>query len=386
MWILVATLVGAGAGFVMAAAGTGYQATVVMGVSGGGDPAAASTVAESAASMIGSEAVISEAAVQLGVDPLALLARTSSSVEKGTTLINVTGTGESPSAAVAVATTVAQTALDGYRSRSALAAERVRAAGQDLLATGRLAQPTAEAARQESIGTVVGSAQGASIEGEATLFVVSSAQRATPTGVSRAVGVLLGAAAGLLVSLLVILSRSGRRSVRVRSTFDLASLPGVRATMRASEVERLAGTALESGSRIVVLMGLGVSPQELDHLADGMGAWLRMGGRSVGTVEVAADLESPVGLTLRSDGGWAVSSGQAGTVLARSARDRVTDSLHANVLIVCVDADDPSTRLMFGQRDFMPVFVVAPGTRRSALESLVEPFGDAGPVAVLVGA
>ena len=385
VWILVATLVGAGVGFAMAAARTGYEATVVMGVSGGGDPIAASTLAESAASTIGSEAVISESAVQLGVDPLTLLARTSSSVEKGTTLIDVTGIGESPSAAIAVATTVAQTALAGYRSRSALAAEQVRAAGQELLATGKLAQPTAETARQESIGTVVGAAQGASIEGEATLFVVSSAQRATPIGVSRTVGVLLGAAAGLLVALLVLLSRSGRRSGRVRSTSDLEFVPGVTATMRASEVERLAGAALESGCRIVVLMGVGVPPRELDLLADGMGAWLRLGGRSVGTVEVADDLEAPVGLTLRSDGGWAVSSGQAGTVLARSARDRVTDSLHANVLIVCIDADDPSTRLMFGQRDFMPVFAVAPGTRRSTIDSLVEPFGDAGVVAVLVG-
>ena len=125
VWILVATLVGAGVGFAMAAARTGYEATVVMGVSGGGDPIAASTLAESAASTIGSEAVISESAVQLGVDPLTLLARTSSSVEKGTTLIDVTGIGESPSAAIAVATTVAQTALAGYRSRSALAAEHM---------------------------------------------------------------------------------------------------------------------------------------------------------------------------------------------------------------------------------------------------------------------
>ncbi len=383
--LAVCTVLGAAAGFVVASTDQQYKATVVLGVRPGADAGQTSTLVESAASTVTSDVVINATAKELGVDPGVLAKRVTATVQSGTTLIDVSATGPSPDDAVRAATTLADQALTDYRDRSAAIGNEVRTAGEESLKNGKLSAPTAEDARQKSIGDTVGTAQGQSIQGAVTLSVVSPASSGVRAGVTKPVGILLGAAAGFLLCLLVLLAGGWRGRRRIRNAADLADVRGASALLRTNDVNTLAGLVLESGRRCVVLLGVGAGDGDAGRsaLAMGLEEALQRGGQNVARVLVGANPEPTAGLARLDSGEWAVGSRRASSVLARSARDQLADRLGVDTVVIGASSSEPATRLLYGQSDFASVVEVVPGTRLANVEAVVEPLGASDPVVFL---
>lgn len=252
--IVGGTLLGAITGFALATINPTYGATVVVEVATGVDPAQTSTLVESAASTIESPAIISKAATTLGVPDAQLSQSVSADVQPGTNLINLSATADSADSAVEAATEVTNVAITDYRTRSDERAKQVRSAGADLLADGTLDAARAESARQASIGSVVGTAQGQAIQDTVTLSVASPALSAYREGVSRPVGIILGAAAGALLTALVALSQAWNRRRPIRTLDDL-EYAGDISGAPAEPADRAAGLALSSGRKVVLVLG-----------------------------------------------------------------------------------------------------------------------------------
>jgi len=219
--LTVGTLIGILAGLGATSLNRQYAATVIVEVAPGSDVGQTSTLVQSAASVLVSPIVIDTAAKDLGVDSSTLSAEVTSTVQAGTNLINVSAVSDSDQSAVDAATKVVNVALNDYRARSQERASQVRDAGSELLANGSLDQTRAEAARQSSIGSVVGSSQGQAIQDTVSVSVASPALSAYRVGVSRPIGVILGAAAGFLIASLVALSRSWNRRRPIKTLSDL---------------------------------------------------------------------------------------------------------------------------------------------------------------------
>lgn len=381
----IATIVGAAAGVVVSDADSQFKATVVLSVRSGSDVGTTDTLVASAASSVLAPVVISAAASSLKLDPAVLAARTSAVVESGTTLIDVTVSGPSQQDAIARATTVSDQTLQNYRDRSAAIATQVRVAGENLLASGKLTAATAEAARQTSIGTVVGTAQGQSIEGAVTLSVVSPALGAVRAGISKPVGAVFGAAAGFLLMLLALLSGALRRRRRIRTAADLADVSGGIEVLREREIDQVAGAVLESGRRCIVVLGDGPTVRPRMEVASSLEQSLVRSGLSVGRVEVGGSVDEGAGLTFLGGGLWAVGERQASDVLARASRSRLPQTLETDLVLIELDSRQKSAGLLHGQRDFLPIVSVARGSTVGEFERLIEPFAGADPVVVLSG-
>lgn len=378
-----ATLLGGAVGVGLSTLGGGYSATVVLAVQSSGDAGQTVIAVQSAAVAATSDVVLQAAADRLGVDPAVLGRRVTSTVQPDTTFIDLTVIAPTPDEAVAAATAVADTALADYQARNEATADEVRTKGEDLLQTGTLSAEAAERARQDSIGTVVGQAQGQAIEGAVALSIASPASQASPAGVGRTVAGILGAAAGFLLALLVTLTSGWRARRRIRNLADLLHTPGLRGAVDASQTELLAGQVLESGKALVAVLDTRPGPFATEGLVDGLHLALERSGVSVGRVVVEGD--QPVYVT-RGDGGAVATleRDSAAHILGRAERSALPRVLDAEVVLVACPARLPAAALLHGQSDFFAVLVVRPRTRVRTVQQEATLLAAAEPVGVLL--
>lgn len=375
--IVGGTLLGAITGFALATINPTYGATVVVEVATGVDPAQTSTLVESAASTIESPAIISKAATTLGVPDAQLSQSVSADVQPGTNLINLSATADSADSAVEAATEVTNVAITDYRTRSDERAKQVRSAGADLLADGTLDAARAESARQASIGSVVGTAQGQAIQDTVTLSVASPALSAYREGVSRPVGIILGAAAGALLTALVALSQAWNRRRPIRTLDDL-EYAGDISGAPADPADRAAGLALSSGRKVVLVLGADEAGREA--LARRAAEGMVLNGTHTALVVVVPGEED-----LHEVGAdrWEIGAGQVDEVLSRVQRRRLPERLGTDAVVLCAPLTDDVTLYLAGQDDYLALLAIPVGTQVGRAAEQLEKVATADPIGVL---
>ena len=385
--VLIAAVIGGVVGFLAADVNKQYRATEVVGVrgsaasSGGND-----TTTASIASAAGSPAVIGAAAQTLNLSSAELAARTTVTVETGTTLIDVSVVADTAEAAILAAKTIAAQAITDYQTRAQAISVSVTTRSRELLTSGKLDSSAAESARETTLGTVAGTAQGQEVDGAVAITVVSPAISASRAGLTRSLGAVFGMAAAVLLTLLVMLSGTWRRRWRIRSAADLIdAAPGVERladqVYTDEEISRLAGSVLESGRACVVLLGDGRTPPGGSRLSRMLIELLREHAVKVARVEIAGTKPGP--LTQLGNGEWSVSAESADLVLARVARAGLAARTSSDVVVVEVAAKDQAVELLYGQHDFLPVIEVRTGSHVGDVQDLFVQLADADPLLVL---
>lgn len=359
-----------------------YTATVLLGVRPGNSSVQSEVLVQSAAAQVVSPVVIEAAAKKLAVNRGTLAGQVSATVESGTTLINLNAANSTSDGAVKAATAVANAALADYRSRNNQFADDIRTAGEQLLSKGQLATSAAEQARQQSIGSVVGAAQGQAIEGTVTISVVSPALEARRAGLGRIGGLIFGIAMGLLVGILLALSEGLRRRRKIRNRADLEEIPGLRAALPYSDTASLAGTVLNTEHNLLILSGRDEASRR--NAAAELVAKLGRNGYSVALVQILEGAQAGLRLAQEADGTWTVGSDNADDVLSRASRRTLAASLKSDIVII--EVADPGQYAVYlaGQTDFLPIMVVPQGDRASKLEHDMQAVATAQPVALLV--
>lgn len=384
LWVVAsAAILGAVLGLAVATANPTNKATTLLSVRTSA-VVATTTATESAAIALVSPAVITKAAQELGVDAGTLGSQLSAVVQSGTTLIDLTAVNADADAAVRNVTKVAEVAIQDYVDRSAAVASDVQAAGEEQLTSGTLSDETAERARSESIGSTVGTAQGESVTGAVTISIVSPALSAYAGGVSKPVGIILGAAAGVLLATLLVLSSSWRRRRKVRSAADLEDVPEIRAVIAGGDVAGLTGTVLSSDTRNVIVAGGGQAPRRATALALSRG--LRENGYRVASVAVLGDDLADQPLTMGDEGAWTVGTSQSTSVLARAARSSLSSALDSDFVILELRDLDLAAMFLTGQRDYLAVLLSEPGERFEQVLNRVGPVRASAPILVMVDA
>ena len=375
--IAVGTVLGAIVGFALATIHPTYGATVVVAVATGSDASQTSTRVESAASTIESPAILSQAATVLAVPYGQLEEAVSADVQAGTNLIDLTAVSDSQDEAVKAATEVVNVAITDYRTRSDERAKEVRSAGADLLAKGTLDEARAESARQASIGSVVGTAQGQAIQDTVTLSIASPALGAYRTGVSRPVGIILGAAAGALLTTLIALSRAWNRRRPIRTLDDLEYAATI-SDAPAAPADRAAGLVLSSGRNVVLILGDDEAAREA--LARRTAEGMAVNGTSTALVVVIpgdADLHN-IG-----DKRWEVGADRVAEVLSRAERRKLPERVGTTAVVVCAPLTEQVSLYLAGQDDYLALVAIARGTQVQRAAEQLEQLGHTDRIGVL---
>ena len=289
-------------------------------------------------------------------------------------------------AAILAAKTIAAQAITDYQTRAQAISVSVTTRSRELLTSGKLDSSAAESARETTLGTVAGTAQGQEVDGAVAITVVSPAISASRAGLTRSLGAVFGMAAAVLLTLLVMLSGTWRRRWRIRSAADLIdAAPGVERladqVYTDEEISRLAGSVLESGRACVVLLGDGRTPPGGSRLSRMLIELLREHAVKVARVEIAGTKPGP--LTQLGNGEWSVSAESADLVLARVARAGLAARTSSDVVVVEVAAKDQAVELLYGQHDFLPVIEVRTGSHVGDVQDLFVQLADADPLLVL---
>lgn len=378
--IALAGVIGALLGAFVATTNPTYRATALLGVRAGSE-VSTETATETAAVAIVSPAVFRKAATELDEDAATLGAQVTADVESGTSLIRLTAVNTDSDAAVRNVSMVASVAIQDYVDRSAAIAADVRDAGEKQLTSGTLSDDTAEKTRTESIGSTVGVAQGQSITGSVTISIVSPALGASLGGVSRTVGIILGAALGVLLALLYVLSGGWRLRRKVRSTADLEEVRVARGVLSSDDVAGITGVVLSSRERFVVLAGAAEPARRA--LSSELARGLRRNGYKVGQIAVLDAPRDREPLTRVDKDTWSVGREVSARVLAHSERATVREAVHADLVLVDLADLAQASVFLAGQSDFVPILMVAKGTRYSAVLASLEPVRAATPILVM---
>ena len=375
--IAVGTVLGALAGFVLTTINPAYGATVVVQVATGADAAQSSTLVESAASTLESQAIIEEAATKLDVTASELSQTVAADVQPGTDLIDLSAVSDSSEGAINAATEVVNVAISDYRTRSDQRAKQVRAAGADLLANGTLDETRAESARQASIGSVVGAAQGKAIQDTVTLSVASPALDSYRTGVSRPVGLILGAAAGALLTSLLALSQAWNRRRPINTLTDLEYAAAPNDTVVAS-AQNAPGLALTSGKKVVLVLGDAEPAREA--LARATAHGMTLNGTQTAMVAVIAGDQA---LHMLDEQRWEVGAEHISGVMSRTERRGLPNRLGVDGVVISTPLSADTSLYLAGQDDYLALVAIQRGTRVWRASEQLEQVANADPVAVL---
>lgn len=376
--IALGTLLGAVAGFALSTMDRPYSATVVMEVATGADAGQTAMLAESAASTVESPAILSQAASDLGVAFEQLSRSVTADVQAGTNLVDVTAVSDSPQGATDTADAVANVAITDYRTRSNQRAIQVLAAGSDLLAEGTLESARAESARQASIGATVGSTQGQAIQDTATLSVASPALSADRTGVSSPVGILLGAAAGALLTSLLALSEFWNRRRHIRTLADLDYAASCLDATSESP-QRASLLAINSGKPTLVVLSEDESARE--ELARRIAAAVAVDRTPVALVLVVAGNSE---LQQVGDQSWQVGADRASEVLSVGNRHTLLTRLGARAVVLAAPPSGDISLLLASGDDYLVLLAIPPGTRVWQAREQFEQYPGAKPIGVLL--
>lgn len=369
-FVLLSALLGAVLGFLLTSGPPTYESTAIVQLSESSEESTrVKQVAQTVERTATSSPVIEEAAEARGTDPEDLARRVTASWETDTDVVLVTVRGSDLDGIVEEADAVVAGLQAFYDRQTRAEIEELSEQGDELLSSGALTEPSAEAARRSGVGSALASRQGAAAAGWTTVTLLESAGEAKSTGLSTPIALVLGAFVGAVLSAAAALALPFRRR-RVRRASDVAVLlPGVRALPPGDAgAAELAGLFLESECTDLAVVALGGVDEDALYFASDVTVLLRAHGIQA-TIMDATDANSEDGPG-RGRGSDA-SNLSAYQFLGRAGRAEARGRHAADALVVVTTARTESLSLLTGQSELMAVVAVRARRQRTRAISLV---------------
>ncbi len=285
-----------------------------------------------------------------------------------TQLVVVAVTAATPDAAVRDSNAIAQAVLtaraNSTRRQQNDAINEFNAALKDQT----LENPQAEAARRAQLGTSLAVRQDAIAAQSGNVTVLDAATVAGPAGLTRPMGLVIGAALGLLLAVLVS-ALLGVRGLRVRSAWTLRYLLSEWRTASPGQAAEIAGRIIESRKNAVAFIATEGTEDATRGFASEIGDFLEAHGRTVRTVDLIGHHNSSTLLKL----------------LRHDVRDDVDGKLGSDLVLYTVSADSKAADLLQGQSNLRALVVAQ--RRRTRVEPVLrvmKSFSPARPVLILM--
>lgn len=349
-WLVGAFLIGLLIGG-LSAGPSGYDATAIFTVSQpDGDSLRIKQLGQTLETTAASPVVVTEAARRSGVSSDDLSERLSVVWKEDSDVVDVTVRAANRQAAVRQANAVATAINTVAEQQSSDLVNQISRTGDNLLSSGTLANPRAEATRKSQVGSAIAAQQSNAVVSATSVQLVSPARDTETAGLSRTVGAALGgfALAVLGAAAAVALPFSRRR---VRTVRELAGLfPGVRVRSAGSAAGEVAGLLTESNRRTLALVAM-----------DDMGSAQEFGTRVRELLDVhgvpsasssPAEREAPQPVAVGVVDGGLPPRGPVGR------RDLGPDA-NDPVRVIVTGADEWSLDLLDGQAGVLAVVVAA---------------------------
>lgn len=294
--------------------------------------------------------------------------RTTAKWVTDTQLVAVAVTAATPDAAVLDANAVAQAVLtaraNNTRKQQSDALNEFNAALKDQA----LENPQAEAARRAQLGTSLAVRQDAITAQSGQVTVLDAASVAGPAGLTRPMGLMIGAALGFMLAVLISVLL-GVRGLRVRSTWTLRYLLSEWRTASPGQAAEIAGRLIESRKNGVAFIATEGTDEATRSFASEIKDCLEAHGRTVRTVDLIGNHRSSTLLRL----------------LRHDVRDDVDGEFGSDLVLYTVRADSKAAALLQGQSN-LRAFVVAQRRRTRVEHALraMKSFSPARPVLILM--
>lgn len=190
-------------------------------------------------------------------------------------------------------------------------------------------------------------------------------------------GIILGAAAGALLTALVALSQAWNRRRPIRTLDDL-EYAGDISGAPAEPADRAAGLALSSGRKVVLVLGADEAGREA--LARRAAEGMVLNGTHTALVVVVPGEED-----LHEVGAdrWEIGAGQVDEVLSRVQRRRLPERLGTDAVVLCAPLTDDVTLYLAGQDDYLALLAIPVGTQVGRAAEQLEKVATADPIGVL---
>ena len=383
-YIVVCALLGAALGFLLTSGPPTYESTAIVQLSESSEESTrVKQVAQTVERTATSSPVIEEAAEDRGIDPEDLARRVTASWETDTDVVLITVRGSDPDAIVEDADAVVAGLQAFYDRQTRAEIEELSVQGDELLSSGALDEPSAEAARRSGVGSALASRQGAAAAGWTTVTLLDSASDARATGLSKPIALALGAFVGAVLSAAAALALPFRRR-KVRRAADVAVLlPGVRALSAGDTgAAELAGLFLESDCTDLAVVALGGVDEDALYFASDITVLLRAHGIQATIMDATdANSDNDASGAAGSDG----SNLSAYQFLGRAGRAEARARHGATALVVVTTARTETLSLLTGQSELMAVVAVrARRQRAKALGRVTSQLRHSDPSVVLL--
>jgi capsular polysaccharide biosynthesis protein len=285
-----------------------------------------------------------------------------------TELVVVSVTAATPDAAMRDANAIAEAVVtlknNDVQTQLAKALNEFNAALKDQA----LENSQAEASRRTQLGASLALRQDAITAQSGKVTVLDAASVAGPAGLTRTMGLVIGAALGLLVAALIS-ALLGVRGLRVRSAWTLRYLLTDWRIASPGQAAEIAGRIIESRKNAVAFIATEGTDEATRGFASEIRDCLEAHGRTVRTVDLIGVQNNSASLRL----------------LRHDVRDDVDGELGSDLVLYTVNADSKAASLLQGQSNLRALVVAR--RRRTRVEPALralKSFSPARPVLVLV--
>ena len=231
-----------------------------------------------------------------------------------------------------------------------------------------LDNPQAETARRSQLGASFATRQDAITSQSGKVAVLDAASVAGPAGLTRPMGIVVGATLGLMVAALTS-ALLGVRGLRVQSTWALRYLFSDWRTASPSQAAEIAGRIIESQKNAVAFIATDGTTQGTESFAADVKDCLEAHGRTVRTVDLMGMSRDPASLKL----------------LRHDVRQEVDQGLSSDLVLYTVIADSKAAALLQGQSNLRALIIAR--RRRTRVEPVLramKAFSPARPLLILV--
>jgi hypothetical protein len=347
-WAWLASALAAGAVFGAWAAGSiggaDYRATTVLEIALTSDDSnRVAQLAQAAARLGESAAVMERAAAALGVSASDLRDRTQVSWEDGTDIVEVTVTAPSADAAVENTNAVAEAMRSVSAERAEERLQLLLSEGDRVLQDDVLSDAAAEEARKSGLGSAVAGRQDEALVSATLIDVLDPAEEAAQLGVPVPVGAALGGLGGLALAAAAAVTLPLTRR-RVTGNDQLAMLAPALAGSSTHTVEEQAGRLLDGEAAGLVVLGMLGAEEAAGEVAARIARAVRLHEVGAELVDARAGLDARTLHALRRP--------------APAVLPGTPDAVH---VVVCA-ADEQSLELVAGQSRLLTLVVTTPRT------------------------
>ncbi|MCW2761485.1 MAG: hypothetical protein JWR85_1686 [Marmoricola sp.] len=385
--MLAVAVLGALLGALMTRGLTTYETSALMQITDSSqDSARIKQVGQTVERTATSSAVVADAAEARGESTADLTARLNAQWETDTDVVAISVRGTDPQDVVEDANAVVDSLSAFYDRQTRAQIKVLSEQGNELLASGRLSNADAEAARRSGIGSALAARQANASAAATSVSLLDSATSAQSTGLSPTIAIILGAFVGVALSAAAALLLPFRRRTVRRASEVPVLLPGGVRGLEATDngAADVAGLFLESERSDLAVVAMEGTEQAAASFGADVAALLQAHGLST-ALKDATEGTPEAAKKSQPKGGAATSKLTAFKSMGRSGRAATRSELGATALVLVTTATAEPLSLLSGQGEVMAVVVARTKVHSvKELEGVVTQLRQSDPTVVLV--